>query len=127
MQMGEEAGSNNNMLPELIIEDFDEEQVWAGVEMLNKAKFAEFSAKVGVCKSADGAGFGWNILLGSGKGRYSNDIRKFIGKLDPPVTAPITQPISTTATFGQPSSFQSVRTSFEYGPKGEEEEGDGKR
>ena len=43
MQIGEEAGNkNNNMLPELIIDDFDEEQVWAGVEMLNRAKFAEF-------------------------------------------------------------------------------------
>ena len=27
----------------------------------------EFTGKVGVCKSSDGAGFGWNILLGSGR------------------------------------------------------------
>ena len=47
MQIGDDGSANNNMLPELIIEDFDEEQVWAGVEMLNKAKFAEFSEKVG--------------------------------------------------------------------------------
>ena len=45
------GGNNSMLLPELIIEDFDEEQVWAGVEMLNKAKFAEFSGKVGLRSS----------------------------------------------------------------------------
>lgn len=45
------------IIAELIIEDFDEEQVWAGVEMLNKAKFAEFSGKVGCLrKSLDPGG-----------------------------------------------------------------------
>ena len=109
MQMGEDgAGSNNSMLPELIIDDFDEEQVWAGVEMLNRAKFEEFSAKVGVCKSADGAGFGWNILLGSGKGRYSNEIRKIFGLLDPlspynsPNHAPYQYPSVLLSRFSQP-------------------------
>ena len=34
------------LFTELIIEDFDEEQVWAGVELLNRAKFPEFSSQV---------------------------------------------------------------------------------
>ncbi len=33
-------------LPELIIDGFDAEQVWAGVELQNKAKFQKFANKV---------------------------------------------------------------------------------
>ncbi len=55
------------LLPELIIEDFDEEQVWAGVEMLNRAKVEAFRdvAAVDVDEKSS------SLLLG--------DVRKRVG------------------------------------------------
>lgn len=35
------------MMPELIVDDFDEEQVWAGVEMMNRAKIGAFNDEIG--------------------------------------------------------------------------------
>ena len=37
---------STNTLPELIIEDFDEEQVWAGVELQNKVVIDDCQAKI---------------------------------------------------------------------------------
>ena len=34
-------------LPELIIDGFDSEQVWAGVQLQNRAKFEKFSKQIG--------------------------------------------------------------------------------
>jgi len=41
-----EAEEDVSTLPQLIIDEFDSEQVWAGVELQNKAKFNSFSDQV---------------------------------------------------------------------------------
>merc|ERR1719266_3256481 len=40
-------------LPELIIEDFDPEQVWAGVEIQNQQKFSKLQSKFSSLKLGD--------------------------------------------------------------------------
>ena len=72
-------------LPELIVEDFDAEQVWAGVDLQNKAKFPKLvdkfehllqltrnngalhhlSDKTNEIKSKNSKKYGFNLIIGT--------------------------------------------------------------
>merc|ERR1719369_1810966 len=60
-----EVESNKLTLPELIIENFDSEQVWAGIEIQNKQKYDRLDTKFMLTNSSELSQF--SLLLGKPK------------------------------------------------------------
>jgi len=93
-----EVKGNRSTLPELIIDNFDSEQVWAGIELQNKHKINEFESKFSSVSVSDLTKF--SLLLGKDKPKPSDAKLAVTDEVDPEEDA-----LSENDKQGQDSDF----------------------